>query len=75
MGVGIDGWDEDGKTLYRIIRGCLKAIDPSHWKEDQQRYWEIHPDNTSIKSKRKLRERQNADEADTAPVGGTTQKM
>ena len=34
MGVGIDGWNEDGNTRYILIRGCLKAIDPSHWKED-----------------------------------------
>jgi len=38
MSVGVNGWNEDSKSLYIIIRGCLKAIDPSHWEEDWQGY-------------------------------------
>ena len=47
--VGGDGWNEEGKALYRI-RGCLKAIDQKHWEEDWQRYWGAHPDNTLVKN-------------------------
>ena len=66
MSVGVDGWNEEGKSLYKILRGCLKAIDPSHWEEDWQGYWEKHPDNTWASSKRKSREWENVDEANAA---------
>ena len=56
----------------------MKAIDPSHWEEDWQGYWEKHPDNTWASSKRKSCEWENVDEANAAtgqPTGVDAEDM
>ena len=67
MEVGVDGWNEEGRTLYRIIRGCLKAIDRKHWEEDWQRYWGAHPENVLVKKKRKLHDWESTDDTAEDP--------
>ena len=33
------GWNDTGIELYKILRGCFKAIKAAHWEKSWQEYW------------------------------------